>query len=305
MDDITQAESTVRQAEQQLALAVTPATEQEIRAQRALVEEARLQVEKARSPHTSYDIQQQVQAVAQARAALNGRRNPYTSEEIAAARAAVEEAQARLALADLGVQETIVTAPVDGAVGERLVAQGALVSPSTPIVSLVPPGLELVVNVEEAQLGQVSEGQTVTLQVAAFPGKTFGGTVVAIAPTVDVRTRTASVRIVPRDDESQLRAGMLARLSILTASRLGTLLVPRDAIVGGTGGSNTTAIVVDENRRARKVPVQVGLTNERHIEVLAGLAEGQLVVARGSVDLTDGDLLDVQPMPETRTAQTR
>jgi len=62
---------------------------------------------------------------------------------------------------------------------------------------------------------------------------------------------------------------------------------------------------VDENRRARKVPVQVGLTNERHIEVLAGLAEGQLVVARGSVDLTDGDLLDVQPMPETRTAQTR
>lgn len=298
-DDITQAASAVEQAEQQLAMAESPTTEQEIRAQRALVEQARVQVEKAQSPYSEYDIEQQAQAVAQARAMLQGRRNPFAPEEIVAAQAAVDEASARLALAELGMRETSVYAPVDGMIAERQVSQGALVSPNTPIVTLVPPGLELLVNVEEAQLGQVAEGQPVNLQVAAFPGKTFAGTVAAIAPTVDVKTRTASVRVVPQDDDHQLRAGMLARLSILTASVQGALIVPRESVLFGAGAATPSVVVVDGNSRARKMPVRVGLTGDRSIEILSGLNEGQIVVTSGVADLAEGDHL----APQVQLAQ--
>ncbi len=296
-DDIAQAQAAVDQTEQQLALATRPATDQEIRAQRALVEQARLQVDKAREPYTSYDIEQQAQAVAQARATLQGRRNPFAPEEIQAAQAAVDEAQARLALAELGVRETAVYAPVDGVIGERQVSQGALVSPNTPIVTLVPPGLELAVNVEEAQLGQVQEGQPVSLQVAAYPNKTFVGTVAAISPTVDVKTRTASVRIVPQDEDRQLRAGMLARLSILTASRQGALLVPRESVL--SLGAAPSVVVVGDDSLARKVPVGVGLTGDRNVEILSGLTEGQLVVTSRVTELVDGDHL----APQVQLAQ--
>src|SRR5206468_1835940 len=101
----------------------------------------------------------------------------------------------------------------------------------SPIVTLVPPALELVVNVEESQLGQVAEGQSVQLQVPAFPSQTFTGKVKSIAPTVDSKSRTAAVRVEPKDDSSKLRAGMFARLSIITAAKSNALIVPKEAIL--------------------------------------------------------------------------
>ena len=293
-DDVAQAQAVVEQAEQQLALAAAPAAEQELRGQRALVEQARLQVEKAGSPYTNYDIEQQAQAVNQAQATLQGRRNPFSAEEVQAAQAAVDEARARLALADLGVREMAVYAPVDGVIAERQISQGALVSPTTPIVTLLPPGLEVVVNVEESQLGHLIEGQPISLQVAAYPNTTFTGAVAAISPTLDTRTRTASVRVIPRDEGGQLRAGMFARVSILTSARQGALLVPKDSLLPGSSNGSSSVIRVDEENRARKVPVATGLTSDRMVEILGGLSEGQLVVTSSLGQLTDGDRLAPQ-----------
>ena len=81
----------------------------------------------------------------------------------------------------------------------RAAAPGALVNQQTPIVTLLPPALELVVNVQESQLGQIAEGQSVELQVPAFPTRTFSGVVKAIAPTIDDNSRTTEVRIEPHD----------------------------------------------------------------------------------------------------------
>ena len=65
----------------------------------------------------------------------------------------VDQAQAALDQAQLGVRETQVTAPVDGVVFDRQASPGALVGPTSPIVTLIPPQLDVVVNVDEAQLG--------------------------------------------------------------------------------------------------------------------------------------------------------
>jgi RND family efflux transporter MFP subunit len=253
------------------------------------VEQARLQLEKARQPHTAYEINQQEQSVAQAAAALAGTRSPYVSEEIQSAQAAVDQARAAQELAELGVRDTRIVAPVDGVVSERLVAVGTLASPGTPAFTLVTQSLELVVNVEEAQLGRVAEGQRVTLQVAAYPDETFEGRVATIAPTIDTRTRTTAVKIVPSDPAGRLRAGMLGRITITTAARAGTLVVPKDVLSGTPALGPAEIFVVEEGQTARRTTVNIGLVNERFAEVLEGVQEGQLVVTGGTSNLSDGD----------------
>jgi RND family efflux transporter MFP subunit len=299
-EDLQQAQSAVDQAAQQLTLAIQPSTDQDIRAQRASVEQARLQLRKAALPYTDYDIQQQQQAVAQAEANLRTHQNPYTDQDLASAQAVVDESKAQLDLADIGVKDTTIVAPADGAISERLVSPGALVSPTTPIVTLVPPALELVVNVEERQLGQVAEGQSVQLSVPAFPQQTFTGSVKSISPTVDSKSRTAAVRIEPQDDASKLRAGMFAQLSIVTAEKQNALIVPKQAVLTGTPGVEPLVITIDPSGRVHRQPVQLGLQSDTATEILSGIDDGQLVATSSLSDLTDGDI--VAPQVDTRTA---
>ncbi|HEY0583257.1 MAG TPA: efflux RND transporter periplasmic adaptor subunit, partial [Chloroflexota bacterium] len=303
-EDLQQARSAVDSAAQQLLLAGQPNTQQDIRAQRAAVEQARLSLQKARAPYTDYDLQQQQQAVAQAEAQLRSRQNPYTDQDLAAAQAAVDQARAQLDLAQLGVKDTTITAPVDGVISERLVSAGASVSPQAPIVTLVPPSLELVVNVEESQLGQVAEGQNVQLSVPAFPTQTFSGAVKSIAPTIDSKSRTAAVRIEPKEDAlGKLRAGMYARLNIVTAEKQNALVVPKQAILTGAPGTEPQVIAIDPAGRVRRQPVKLGLQSDRLTEIVGGLDDGQLVATSSLSDLTDGDV--VAPVVDTRTAYAR
>src|ERR1700694_5060093 len=120
---------------------------------------------RARRQNTATDRHQQEQAVAQAAAQLHKAQTPYTDTDLANAQAAVDQAAGQLTTAQLGLADTRLLAPADGIIADVQVAPGALVGLSTPLMTLVPPSLEVVVNAEEAQLGQLAEGQTVQLNV--------------------------------------------------------------------------------------------------------------------------------------------
>jgi multidrug efflux pump subunit AcrA (membrane-fusion protein) len=288
-EEVQAAQDAVTQAEQQLALATQPATAQDVEAQRALVNQAQLQLQKAQLPYTSFDIQQQEHVVAQAEAQLRARQNPYTDQDVQAAQAGVDQAQAALEMAQLGVRETQVVAPVDGIVFDRQVSPGALVGPTSPIVTLIPPALEVAINVEEAQLGNVWQGQHVALQVPAYPDQTFNGTVTAVAPAVDQKTRTASVRIQPQDDASRLKPGMLAQVSIITATQSDALLVPREAVVGTPAANSSATLITLDGGHAQRTTVQLGLVGDRLVQINSGLSDGQVVAIGNANGLNTGD----------------
>ena len=296
-EEVQAAQDAVTQAEQQLVLASQPATKQDIEAQRALVNQAQQQLQKAQQPYTDFDLQQQQHVVAQAEAQLRARQNPYTDQDVQAAKAGVDQAQAALELAQLGVKETQVVAPVDGIVFDRQVSPGALVGPTSPIVTLIPPALEVAINVDEAQLGNVSQGQHVALQVPAYPDQTFDGTVSAVAPGVDQKTRTASVRIQPQAAAGKLKPGMMAQVSIITATQSDALLVPREAIVGAASPNSPATLVTLDNGRADRVTVQVGLVGDRTVQVSSGLNDGQIVAVGNANGLNTGDAVVPQLRP--------
>jgi multidrug efflux pump subunit AcrA (membrane-fusion protein) len=95
---------------------------------------------------------------------------------------------------------------------------------------------------------------------------------------------------------------MFARLSIVTAARQSTLLVPREAVLTRTG-AEPLVVAIDNNNHVRKVPVRLGLQSERLTEVTSGLTEGQLVATSSLNDLSDGDI--VAPQVENRVALAR
>ena len=269
-EEVQAAQDAITQAEQQAQLASQPVTQQDVEAQRALVNQAQQQVQKAQQPYTVYDLDQQQHVVA----------------------------QAALELARLGVRETQIVAPVDGMVLDRQVSAGALVGPTSPIVVLIPPSLEVAINVDEAQLGSVSQGQSVALQVPAYPSETFAGTVSAVAPAIDQKSRTASVRIQPKDDAGKLRPGMLAQVGIITATQPDALLVPREAIIGTPVPNGQATIITLDDGRAQRTNVRLGLVSDQVVQVSSGLGAGQVVAIGNANGLNNGDVV----VPQLRSA---
>ena len=298
---VTAASERLKSDQARLDVTVRGATDEDVQQAQAAIDQAEQQLLKARQPYTPSDLQQQGQAVYAAAAQLQKAQTPYTDQDLTAAQAAVEGAQAQFDMALLGLSETSVVAPVDGVVSERLVAPGALVSPQTPLVTLVPPALELVVNVQESQLGQITRGQSVQLAVPAFPGQTFGAEVESISPTVDPKTRTAAIHIQPKDGQANLRPGMFAQLSIVTAQKQNALVVPVQAIL--TSESQPHVAAINDSNTVSLVPVKLGLQNGSDAEILSGLDAGQLVATSGASTLRDGDAVD--PRTPTLTALER
>jgi len=153
-------------------------------------------------------------------------------------------------------------------------------------------------NVDEANLGNVWKGQSVSLTVPAFPGQTFSGTVSNVAPGVDPKTRTSVVRVQPQDDAGKLKPGMLASVSIVTATQSDALLVPREAVLGTPAANGTATLITLDGGHAQRTTVQLGLVNNTSVQISNGLADGQVVAVANANGLNNGDVV----VPQLRTA---
>src|SRR5262249_52842016 len=158
----------------------------------------------------------------------------------------------------------------------------------------IPPQLDVVVNVDEAQLGKVQPGQAVQVTVPAYADQPFSGKVSAVAPAVDQKTRTSAVHVKADDPQARLKPGMLATVSVAVADRADTLLVPRTAVAATVGPNMpTTVVTVDPTGHVIHMPVQTGLANDSQVEITSGLSDGEVVVTGNAGGLTDGEI--VQP----------
>lgn len=280
---LDQATANVASAQAKLQAAINP-DPNEVRQAVAAADQARANLARIANPDP-YNVQSLQAALDQANAQLAGRLRPYTEEDIRAAAAGVDQAVAALESARVQAAEAIIRAPFDGTVSQKLLNPGAMASPQTPILALVSKDVEVVVQVEEARIGQIQKGQPATLTVSAYPGRQFPAVVSAIAPAADSRSRTFAVRVVPREQDGTLRDGMFAQVNIVGTGQP-ALLVPNEAIVT-RAGRNLVFVVVDDRVQAREV--KLGETDGRRTAVLEGnLQPNDEVVVTNPDTLTDG-----------------
>ena len=231
-----------------------------------------------------FDVRAAQAAVDQAQATLQSRQRP-TNEDIQIAAAQVDQAAASLEAARVNQAESVIRAPFNGVVSQRLVSAGATVGTNSPIVTMVSKETEIVLQVEEARIGQVERNQPSQITVAAYPGEVFPGTVASISPTADARSRTFAVRVYPNDPQGRLRDGMFAQVGLQTPARQ-ALLIPVQAVVNRSG--RNIVFVVGADSRVSSKEVTLGINNGQQVEVLSGLNLGDEVAISALDVLSDG-----------------
>jgi HlyD family secretion protein len=134
-------------------------------------------------------------AVELAQAQVDGLEMGATAEQIAAVEAQVEIARAALGALEVQLQKATLEAPITGMVLERPVQVGEVAVPGAPLMTLADLGeVRLTIYVPEDELGKVQLGQTVSVKVDAYPGRTFEGRVVFIASEAEFTPKNVQTR---------------------------------------------------------------------------------------------------------------
>ena len=211
-------------------------------------------------------------------------------EQVASSKENVQKAQTNLGYATI-------TSPIDGTVISKSVEEGQTVAASfnTPELFTIAKDLtnmQVVANVDEADIGGVKEGDRVTFTVDAYPDDTFEGTVkqVRLEATTTNNVVTYEVVISAPNADLKLKPGLTANVTIYTQERSGVLAVANKALrftptketvgkdmkIVDCKGKNKVWTLSDKTLTAH--PVTIGQTDGVHTEIIKGIRKGQKIV---------------------------
>jgi RND family efflux transporter MFP subunit len=220
----------------------------------------------------------QVQAARQQyQSAVNSAQQSYRS--LVAARARVD--LARKASAD-----TVVRAPFDGLVAERLVSTGDYVTRGTKVAAVVKiDPLRVELTVPEQYLSRVTSGQAVRLSVDAYAGEAFPAKVRFVSPALKTDQRALTVEAVAPNADGRLKPGLFATALLQEPSPAPALLVPSSAIETVAG---TSRVYVIGGGKVEERIVTLGEHVGDRVELASGVKAGEMIAVNPRGKLTDG-----------------
>jgi HlyD family secretion protein len=251
-----------------------------------------------------YDIAVAEAGVAQAQAALDALLTGASAEQLAVAEAQVEQARIALAEAQENLVDATLFAPFDGVVTAVYVTVGEMAS--GPVAELVnPDSLELVLDVDEVDIGAIAVGQQGTVTLEAWPNVELQGEVVSISPQPNPGEVISfavhlSLDAVKTGDPA-IRSGMSAVAHLVTSRREGALLVPNETIIADREASRFYVNLLEGETVALQ-EVHIGLRDSAYTEILNGLEDGaELLIEEESAR----DLLDFSQGPPREIRELR
>jgi len=224
----------------------------------------------------------------------------------------IKSAEATQKQARQSLERTNIYASMDGTVtlldvevGQRVVGTGMM--SGTEILKIADlSSMEVLVQINENSIVEVSLGQHADVEVDAYPGEVFSGRVTEIAYSANTSDLATTEQVtnfdvkVALDPESYVelekakrtnpfRPGMTAIVTILTDTATEVVTVPIDS-VGVRDGQEV--VYAFENGKANRIPIKIGLTDNDYIEVLEGLEEGREIITGPSTLLRSTRLID-------------
>jgi membrane fusion protein (multidrug efflux system) len=200
-------------------------------------------------------------------------------DHVRALRDQLREQQAILGLANRHLEYAVVRSPIEGSIKARDVSVGQYVAggsmQNTRLLIIVrDDSLKLKASVPERFQGQIRPGQEVTVQVEAYPGREFIGTVKRVGPAVFTDTRTFPIEAKVLNREGVLKAGSFAKAHIRVRVDRGIPFVPEEAVYYFVGTIKAFVVkgnVVEERQLA------IGERQDGRVEVVEGLQSGEQV----------------------------
>jgi HlyD family secretion protein len=208
----------------------------------------------------------------------------------ALAEAALSQARASADVARARLSYATIRAPLAGVLINRSVERGDVVQPGKSLMVLSPAGeTQLVVQIDEKNIGLLTLGQSAIASADAYAQQTFGAELVYVNPGVDAQRGSVEVKLRVPVPPTYLKQDMTVSVDIEVARRVRAIVVPSDA-VHDASSANPWVLVVDSGR-ARRQTVALGLRAGGVCEVLQGLKAGDRVVPAAAVDVGDGTRL--------------
>lgn len=170
-----------------------------------------------------------------------------------------------------------IVAPRGGVLISRDVEQGSVVQPGKALLVLAPTGAtQLVLQIDEKNLGVLALGQTAVASADAYPDRTFAAELTYINPGIDITRASVEVKLTVRDPPDYLRQDMTVSVDIEVARRSDTLILPTRDVHDALTGSPWAMLVKDH--RAHQQFLRLGLRGSTHVEIVEGVVEGDLAI---------------------------
>lgn len=208
--------------------------------------------------------------------------------------ASLEEARARLAAAVKDLGGAVIRAPITGVVSAKEAHQGDVVSAGAALFTIVDPSsMRLEAQVSSQDLSGIVVGAPVAFEVRGYPGLRFEGRIARIAPAADPATRQVPIWVTIPNPGGQLIAGLFAEGRIATQVEEALVVAP-DAL-DERGGA--TAVTCIRDGRAQRVPVEVGIRDERagRVQVSGDLRAGDVVLIGPAAQIAPGTPVQLRP----------
>ncbi len=218
---------------------------------------------------------------------INGSDYVMAQTQLNQARANLQTATSRLSYATIA-------APRDGVLISRSVERGTVVQPGRVLLVLAPAGeTQLVLQIDERNLGKIAMGQHALASADAFPNQRFDAVVSYINPGIDITRASVEVKLVVPEPPDYLRQDMTVSVDIESARRDQALVVPVRDVYDMLSGAPWIMGVRDG--RATKRLVTLGVRGNSDVEILTGAAEGDLAIPVTANLLTGQRLRPVRP----------
>lgn len=174
-------------------------------------------------------------------------------------------------------QHVVFSAPQSGIVSKLKIREGEFVKPSQTVLEIVDLStIWVIAEIFEAQADWVKKGQRAEATLPYLPGKNWPGMVDYVYPSLDPTTRSLKVRLRFDNPDESMKPNMYADVEIYAKPKRNVLTIPREALIV-TGDKNRVIVALGEGKFI-PMNVRVGMTTDRGVEILNGLAEGDEVV---------------------------
>jgi len=207
-----------------------------------------------------------------------------TGEQIAAAEAQVAQARAALELAELSLEAATLYAPFDGLVAAVNVTTGEMAPATLPAITLLDTSrFRMSVSVDEMDVGRLAKGQVAQVTLDALPDVVIAGAVERIAPaaTIEGGVIYYDVIIELSPGDIPIRADMTAGVTIVVEELADVLKIPT-WVVRVDRDTGQTYVHRQRGDKIERVDVDLGVRHEGIVQVLGGLAEGDILIFQES-----------------------
>ncbi|MDP8224124.1 MAG: efflux RND transporter periplasmic adaptor subunit [Candidatus Lernaella stagnicola] len=213
-------------------------------------------------------------------------------------------AEAQLATARRNLAETIIRAPFAGRISERLASPGELVSPGTPVITMVKDGVVKVdLALSESRILLVKKGMVAPVTVPAVAEREFPGRITRTGVAAARGSGAFPVRVEIDNDDGMLMAGMRATVEIELDRIPDAVVVTRDEVVRQNQKDLVyVAVEKDGEFTAASRPVVLGSRSGQQVRIVEGLAPGDLLITVGQNSVKHGSPLTIVEKDGERVA---